>query len=264
LWPWVSRLRPYAPNSKRKEEALRVLVKGERHAGDRSTGRASIACWARGSDSPYVQTIMHGRTLSDDSPVRPAECHWHLVFARKDGEARAVFVGPWTTAGVARYEEGAEILWIKFKLGTFMPHMPVGRFSDTETVLPDASSRSFWLKGSAWEFPDHENAETFVARLVRKGVLVRDPLVDDVLRGRPQGLSPRTVRHRFLRATGLTQGRVRQIERAQRAAALLRQGESIPDAVFEVGYFDQPHLTRSLKRWVGHTPARVVGSNASG
>lgn len=224
--------------------------------------RASMAWWARGSDSPYVELVMHGRTLGEDSPVRPAECHWHMVFVRKDGEARVVFVGPWTTAGVAHYGEGAEILWIKFGLGAFMPHMPVGRFSDKETILPDASSRSFWLKGSAWPFPDHENAETLVARLVRGGVLVRDPLVDAVLRGRPQELSPRTVRHRFLRATGLPQGRIRQIERAQHAAALLRRGRPISDAVHEAGYFDQPHLTRSLKQWVGHTPAQILRKSA--
>lgn len=186
-----------------------------------------------------------------------------MVFVRKGGEARAVFVGPWTTAGTARYEEGAEIMWIKFGLGAFMPHMPVGRFPDTETVLPDASSRSFWLKGSAWPFPNHENAETFVERLVRGGVLARDPLIEAVLRGRPQELSPRTVRHRFSRATGLSQNRILQIERAQHAATLLRQGGQISDAVHEAGYFDQSHLTRSLKQWVGRTPAQILRSSGA-
>jgi hypothetical protein len=136
--------------------------------------------------------------------------------------------------------------------------MPLGRFSDAETVLPDASSRSFWLKGSAWDFPDHENAETYVERLVRGGVLVRDPLVDAALRGRPQDLSPQTVRHRFLRATGLTRGRIHQIERAQKAVALLQRGRPISDAVHEVGYYDQPHLSRSLKQWVGRAPAQIL------
>ncbi len=218
----------------------------------------SIIYEERASDSPYVETIMHGRTLSDGSPVRPAECRWHMVFVRKDGEARVVFVGPWTTAGSTHYAEGAEILWVKFKLGAFMPHLPAREFLDTETILPEAASRSFWLKGSAWQFPDHENAETFVEGLVHNGVLVRDPVVNAALQERPQELSSRTVRHRYLRATGLTQSRIRQVERAQRAAALLRQGESISDTVHEVGYFDQPHLTRSLKKWVGHTPAQIV------
>ena len=91
-------------------------------------------------------------------------------------------------------------------------------------------------------------------------MLVRDPLEDTVLRGRLQGLSPRTVRYRFLRATGLSQSSIRQIERAKQAAILLRQGIPISDTVHEVGYFDQPHLTRSFKKWIGHTPAQVLRS----
>jgi len=181
-----------------------------------------------------------------------------MVVARQDGNVRMLVVGPWTRSGVASWTEGAEILWVRFGLGTFMPHLPAMSSLDTETVLPGAADRSFWLGGSAWQFPDHENVETFVERLVRDGVLVRDLIVNAALEGRPQGLSPRTLRHRFLHATGLSQSRIRGIERARRAAALLRRGVSIPDAVHEEGYFDQPHMTRSLKRWVGHTPAQII------
>jgi hypothetical protein len=156
------------------------------------------------------------------------------------------------------YTEGAELLWIKFKLGAFMPHLPARNFLDVETILPGAASNSFWLKGSAWQFPDYENVETFVDRLVRDEVLVRDPVVDTVLQDQPQDIPSRTVRHHFLRATGLTQSHIRQFERAQRAAAFLRQGKSILDTVDEAGYFDQPHLTRSLKQWVGYTPAQLI------
>lgn len=99
-----------------------------------------------------------------------------------------------------------------------------------------------------------------MGRLVRNGALVRDPVVGAALRGRAQELSTRTVRHRFLRATGLTQDRIRQVERAQRAAALLRGSASIPEA----GYFDQPYMTKSLKRWVGRTPARIVTVDKAG
>lgn len=223
----------------------------------------SIISEGRFSDSPYVDTIAHGRTASDGSSLRPAECQWHMVLRRQTGNVQLLVVGPWTEAGVARWTEGAELLWIKFSLGTFMRRLPVLNFLNAETILPGAASGSFWLNGSAWRFPDHDNAETFVDRLVRDEVLVRDPVVDDVLRDQPQELSSRTVRHRFLRATGLTQSRVRQVQRAQRAAALLRQGRPILDTVHEVGYFDQPHLTRSLKRWVGRTPAQIASMSKS-
>ena len=218
----------------------------------------------RSSDSPYVEAITHGRTESDGSTIRPAECHWHMVVVRHHGRARALVVGPLATSGVASWAGGAEILWIRFALGSFMPHMPARNLLDTETALPDATDRSFWLKGSAWQFPDHENAETFVERLVHEGVLARDPVVGAALQGRtPQGLSPRTVRHRFSRATGLTQDGIRQAERANRAAALLRRGVPIPDAIYEEGYFDQPHMTRSLRRWVGRTPAQIATASKS-
>jgi hypothetical protein len=41
------------------------------------------------------------------------------------------------------YTEGAELLWIKFKLGTFMPHLPVRDFLNVETTLPGAARHSF-------------------------------------------------------------------------------------------------------------------------
>jgi hypothetical protein len=219
----------------------------------------SILAEERRSDSPYVEAVTYGRTESGGSTVRPAESRWHLVVIRQAGEAWAVAVGPLTGAGVASWGAGAELLWIRFALGTFMPHVPARNLLDTETVLPDATSKTFWLGGSAWPYPDHENADVFVEKLVREGVLVRDPVVGAASTGRPpQGLSPRTLRHRFLRATGLAQGAVRQVERANQAAAQLRRGIPIPDVVHEEGYFDQAHMTRSLKRWVGHTPARIA------
>jgi methylphosphotriester-DNA--protein-cysteine methyltransferase len=97
-----------------------------------------------------------------------------------------------------------------------------------------------------------------VNRLVREDILVRDSVVDTALKDHPQVIPPRTIRHRFLRTTGLTQGHIRQIERAQQAASLLRQGVSILDTVYEMGYFDQSHLTKSLKQFVGYTPAQII------
>ena len=212
----------------------------------------------RSSDSPYIETITRGWTVSDGSTIRPAEIHWHMVFTRHSGAMYPLYVGPLTTSGTVSWGEGGEILWIEFKLGTFMPHLPVRDFLDVETSLPDAASNSFWLKGSTWQFPDFENVETFIERLVREEILVSDPVVAAALQDQPPDISLRTVRHRFLQSTGLTQSHIRQFERAQRAEALLKQGTSILDTVHELGYFDQPHLTRTLKQFIGHTPAQIV------
>ncbi len=114
----------------------------------------SIIFEQRLSDSPYVETITRGRTAGDGTSVRPAECHWHMVLVRLAGNVRVVVVGPWTTAGVVSWTEGAELLWIKFTLGTWMPHLPAENLMDRETLLPGAARQSFWLGGSAWQFPD--------------------------------------------------------------------------------------------------------------
>lgn len=211
----------------------------------------------RPSDSPYIETVTRGRTASDGCTIRPAEVHWHMVLRKLNGSLRLLVVGPLTSSGVISYDAGAELLWIKFRLGTFMPHLPVRDYRNVETTLPEAASHSFWLKGSAWQYPDYENVETFVDRLARQDVLVSDPVVDAVAQGHPQQMPPRTMRHHFLQSTGVTQGQIRQMKRAQQAAALLEQGNSILDTVFAAGYFDQPHLTRSLKQYIGYTPAQI-------
>ena len=211
------------------------------------------------SDSIYVETITRGRTTSDGWAIRPAEVHWHMVLLKLNGNMQLLVVGPWTSSGVISYGAGAELLWIKFKLGTYMPHFLVRNYRDVETTLPNAASRSFWLKGSVWQFPDYENVDTFINWLVREEVLVRDPVVGVALQGSPQDeISPRTLRHRFLQATGVSQSQIRQMKRAQQAAMLLEQGTSILDTVFETGYFDQSHLTRSLKQLIGYTPAQIT------
>jgi len=212
----------------------------------------------RSSDSPYVELVTRGRTASTGTTIRPAESHWHMIIRKLYGDIQLLVVGPLSSAGIISYGEGAELLWIKFKLGVFMPHLPTRKNVDVETPLPGAASRSFWLKGSAWQFPDYENVETFVRRLAHEEVLVRDPVVSEVLQGRPHHVPPRTVRHRFLQATGLTQSQIFQMQRAQQAEALLQQGASILDTVHDLGYFDQPHLTRSLKQWIGYTPAQII------
>jgi AraC-like DNA-binding protein len=212
----------------------------------------------RASDSPYVALVQRGRTAQDGRVLRPAESHWHMVLLRYEGETRFLVVGPWTTTGVLSYPGGAELLWIKLKPGTFLSHLPAQSIVNKEMPLPQATNHTFWLHGSAWQFPDYDNVETFVERLARQETLLHDPVVSAALQDQPQTLSQRTIRHRFLQATGMTQSHIRQIERARRAETLLRRGMSILDTVYEAGYFDQPHLTRALKRWIGYTPSQII------
>ena len=212
----------------------------------------------RPSDSPFVEKVW--RSHSDRAGVlfSVAASHFEMAVTRHRGKMFLTLRGPETTATTADCPAEGEWLGIRFRLGTFMPQLTPGNLRDRRDVtLPGATRHSFWLNGSAWEYPDFENADTFVARLARKGVIARDPSVDAALRDRRGAWSLRSAQRHFLHATGVTLRTVRQIERARHATNLLKQGLSILDTVHEAGYFDQAHLTRSIKYRIGRTPAEI-------
>jgi AraC-like DNA-binding protein len=212
----------------------------------------------RPSDSPLVEKIWQTRSEYDIPFMSTAAAYWEMVVVKYQGEMNLHLRGPETTATLMQCPPDAEFVAITFKLGTFMPKMPTrSRLNQNDVILPEASSKSFWLNGAAWQFPTFENADTFVNRLVREGLLTHDPVVSDALRGYPFDLSPRMMQYRFLQATGLAQRTIDQIERARHALHLLQQGQSILDTVEAAGYSDQPHLTRALKQYIGQTPAQV-------
>jgi AraC-like DNA-binding protein len=219
----------------------------------------------RPSDSPLIERIWRSQGEETGTFLSQAKINSMIVLSHYQGETIVTVRGPETKATPMDYTAtGAEFLGIDFKLGAFMSHFPPGKLVNQQDVnLPEASGQSFWLHGSAWQFPTFENADTFVNRLIREGLLVHDPVVDTVVQGHAHDMALRTVQHRFARATGLSHQMVQLIERAQYAATLLAQGVSILDTVYEAGYFDQPHLTRSLKRFIGETPAQIAGLKQS-
>lgn len=182
-----------------------------------------------------------------------------LVVSRFRDRTFLTVRGPETRVTTGDCPPEGEWLGIRFKVGTFLPEIPPTALRDRRDVtLPDASARSFWLHGSSWEYPTFDNAETFVARLLAKGILVRDVSVEATIRGELDALSVRSIQRRFLRATGIAHATFRTIERARYATTLLRAGKSISDVIHLAGYFDQPHLTRSLKYLIGQTPSEIA------
>ncbi len=218
-----------------------------------------LTCDELGSDSPYIETIWRSRSEDAGSFVSMAQSHYGLVVTKYRGKTWMTVRGPETSATPARGLKGAEFYGILFKPGVFMPMLPPRMVLDRHDLdLPAASSKGFWLNGSAWEYPRFDAVDTFVDRLVRDGILVRDPLVAEVLRGHPVELDERTVQRRFRVATGLTRSSLLQIERARYAVGPLKQGAPILDVVAQAGYFDQPHMTRALKHFAGLTPAQIM------
>jgi methylphosphotriester-DNA--protein-cysteine methyltransferase len=133
-----------------------------------------------------------------------------------------------------------------------------------ETIaLPVNGDRSFTMNGVDVPLSGYEDAEAVVHRLTSVGMLDSDPAVEAAWNGSAPPVSHRSLQRRFRCVTGMSHRTARQIERASEALRLLQRGVSILDTVDELGYSDQAHLTRSLRRWTGQTPAQVARERQS-
>jgi AraC-like DNA-binding protein len=209
--------------------------------------------------SDFVERIWRTRGVPEKAMISVAVPHWQIVVVKHSRGPTSVFVrGPETKASIVEIPQAAEFIGIEFKLGTFLPALAAETLVDVGRELDAVSKTKINLAGSNWEIPSFENAADFVTHLARDGALVRDPVVEQILLRKPVAITERSVQRRLLRATGLTYGTVRQIERAERTVALLTSGTSILDAVEIAGYSDQAHMTRSLQRFLGKTPGRLA------
>lgn len=213
----------------------------------------------RNSDSPLVSSIWRSRTRSagGGSFISTAASQWEMVITKQWGKLTLSVRGPETQASPAPVPEEAEFFGVIFKHGVFMPQLPKSDLVDKEIHLNESLKNAFHFLGSSWQFPTFENVDTFIARLVHANILSFDTIVEDALRGQTPYLSQRSIQRRFLHVTGLTFKTIQQIERARHAAALLQSGLQITEAVYQAGYFDQAHLTNSLRRFYGQTPTQL-------
>lgn len=214
----------------------------------------------RPSPSPFIGATWQTRSEPAESFISVEASHWEMVVTWRRGVARLTVRGPETKATTVRIPQDAWFFGIEFSPGTFMPRLPPRHLVDRSVTLPQSTDTSFWLDGSVWEVPGPDDAEDFVDRLVGARLLVHDPVVAQALQGEVRDLSTRSVERRVSRATGLTRGAIRRIRRAETAVELLSQGMPARDAACDAGYADQPHLIRSLTRFVGQTPSQIASS----
>ncbi|UYM07279.1 helix-turn-helix domain-containing protein [Solicola gregarius] len=213
----------------------------------------------RPSESPYIERVWRSRSHGDVAQMLSvATPRVGLVFWRQQGEVGVAVTGPESMASPAPLPAEATFFGVEFPVGTYLPHLPSGRqLLDRQITIPDVSDRSFYLAGSHWQHPGFDTAEAFVRRLAREEIVRRDRLVADVARGATPDVSGRTVQRRFLAATGVTRGSARQMDRARHAAILLRDGVPSAEVLTTLGFYDNPHLHRSLRRFIGRTAAEL-------
>ena len=168
--------------------------------------------------------------------------------------------GPQTRAMTLSCPRDAEYFGADFRLGAYLPMFPPARLTNLQdAVLPTLPDGRILLDGRAWEMPTPQNIDVFIDRLERADLLIFDPLIEELQHGGTvRAMSERTAQSRFVRAVGLSRRKLQLIERTRHAARLLRAGAAIADVVSDAGYYDQPHLTRTLRQLIGYTPAELA------
>ena len=212
----------------------------------------------RGSDSPLVERVTK---VTYDAPTKewstPDGC-WDLVVLERQGRTIVLQTGLISRPVLLENQAGDSYLAISFKPGVFAPKTPGVDMVDRGLARPLVSARAFAMEGETLELPTFENAEGLVERLARRGLILRDELVESATEGRPHAISTRSMQRHFLAALGMTPKQFSQIKRACLAVDLLREGLTPASVAVQAGYSDQPHLTRSLKAIMGQTPGELL------
>src|SRR4051794_24182108 len=184
--------------------------------------------WAASCDSPTG--------FSSLASVTPG-----FGFAQIGGTTTVHVRGPMTAAAPLFCPADTEFFGADFRLGTYLPMFPRTRLiNGRDHLLPTLPDGRILLDGWEWEMPTPQNVDVFVDRLARAGLLVVDPLVEELRHAAVRGMRERTAQGRFLGAVGVSRRTARVIERARYAPRRLRNGASIADVVTDAGYHDQP------------------------
>ena len=216
----------------------------------------------RVSDSPFIERVWQTQGGSSGEFTSIALNHWQMCIWCYQGQTRLTLRGPETRPTPSFCPPDADFFGVVFKVSSLMPSVPASRLVD-RAIHQSAECGRIWLGGASWEVPRYDNVDVFIDRLARGGVLVRDSIIDSALHGHPTDVSLRSVQRRFLNTTGLSHTALYQIGRARQAALLLGEGVSILDTTERMGYADQSHLTRALRRWIGYTPAQLFNGAAA-
>lgn len=239
--------------------------------------------------APFVRCVWTLRAAAGAvgaQPIVPDGCV-ELVFHRGDPfrrltsggtstQARALLVGALTAPVVVEPTGAADVVGIRLHpwSGHRTTGIPAGVLSDIEPLHDIAPS----VAGEIQRLVDSEDERTLVPqmmRLLERRVLALRPpdpalraLVEQVMRSPALpgvremasrlGRSTRWVQRAFASTVGINPKMLARIARVQRALRMTRRDtrSSWSMIAAEAGYFDQSHLVRDFRQFVGCTPSQ--------
>lgn len=214
----------------------------------------------RASTSPEIRSVWRAAVEEPADYRDEASEHWGLSFIRRaDGALAAELAGPRMEDLPIRSRAGEAYWGVELAAHVMIPGVDKALLRGAIAELTVVDGR-VELGERSYSIPAWGELERFVERLVDDGVLLADADVRRALEGDARGLSPRSWQRRFRAVTGLRRKEIERLERARRAYRLLAAGEQPAAVATAVGYADQSHLTRELRRIRGETPARILAA----
>lgn len=211
----------------------------------------------RDSPHPLVDTVWATKNISDGVYSATPDGSWDLIaLIMPDGTQRMMITGQATKPTDVPYQKNTSSVVISFARGAYIP-VYAGKLVDSFEMLPNADATHFILCSKTFAFPSYETAEELVESLVESGLLLADPVIYAADNHSTWAASKRSHQRHFAEYAGISEKSFEQIERAKNAVRQLQDGKTPRDVAADVGYSDQPHLARSLKKIMGVKPSDV-------
>jgi len=211
---------------------------------------------SRSSNSPFIRQVWQAQFTRDGQLNVAADGTWDIVFSEHDDKMTCLITGPTTKVNTYNYYKNQWALGVQFKEGTYLPGMPAREVINASRSVA-TKQRTIWLKNHTFSVPTYQNVEQFVQQLYDLKLLARDVVIERTLHKKDITTPIRSIQRHFTATTGIPLNRHQQIMRAQKAAQLLREDIAITAVVHECGYYDQAHLNRSIKQFLGSTPQQL-------
>jgi AraC-like DNA-binding protein len=182
---------------------------------------------------------------------------WDLILSVScDGQSTVFLTGQATEPVDVPYTEGEQSVVVSFAAHVYLTRDKEVRTGPTLRFLP-VHNGNFVLDGVELPLPTFSNAEQLTDMMIKAKLLQSDDLVAKAFTAKPKAASKRSMQQHFKKVTGITQKDFELIRRAQEAVRRLKAGQKPAAVAADLGYTDQPHMTKSIKKIMGHLPSNL-------
>jgi hypothetical protein len=210
---------------------------------------------SRRSSHPWIDTVWQTVCLSDGLYSATPDGSWDLIRSiAPDGGSMVFLSGQATEPVEVPYRDGESSVVISFSAHVYLSQDREPRVGSDIRVLP-VRGETFTLDGVDLPLPTFETVEPLVDTMITAGLLLSNDLVARAFSDAPKAASPRSVQQHFKQTTGITQKSFQMIRRAQEAVRRLKAGEASAGVAADLGYTDQSHMIKSIKKIMGALPS---------